>query len=228
MRRSVEAAAKPAVVAPPRAATAPPKCRKCPPESAANVPSGISRAETEIEGLDGLIRAKRSVHLPVVLTPVLPCGLVEPLRLQLASVKEQHERDMLSGRGSVELPDAIDRKWPRAAWEWPWQWVFPATRFYRVAEPPGGVRGQRRRHHLHESVLQRAVREAALSSGVPKRVSCHTKRHSLATAILEAGSDIRTIQELLGHGDVVTTMICCHVMNRGPLGVRSPADRLGL
>jgi integron integrase len=150
---------------------------------------------------------------------MLPYALRAPLAEHVERVKRQHETDLRRKLGSVELPDSLDRKYPRAAWEWGWQWVFPATKFYLDR-----ASGRYRRHHLHESVVQRAMKEAVRMAGIAKPASCHTLRHSFATHLLEAGYDIRTIQELLGQSDVSTTMIYTHVLNKGGRAVRSPLD----
>lgn len=152
---------------------------------------------------------------------VLSDAAARELPAHLAAVRAQHDADLADDAGWVELPGRLAAKYPNAGREWPWQWVFPATRHY-VERGTGQVR----RHHFHESAIQRAFRTAVLAAGIGKRATCHTLRHSFATHLLEDGYDIRTIQELLGHRDVTTTMIYTHVLNRGGRAVRSPADSL--
>jgi integron integrase len=154
---------------------------------------------------------------------MLPDTLQEALRSQIESVRRIHRRDLAAGHGEVWLPDALERKYVSAGREFAWQYVFPASRL--SVDPRSGVE---RRHHLDESAVQRAVKEAGRSEGIDKHAGCHTLRHSFATHLLENGHDIRTIQELLGHADVATTMIYTHVLQRsGGRGVRSPLDAIG-
>ena len=150
---------------------------------------------------------------------LLPAALVEPLRRQVEHVRALHEADLRDGFGRVLLPHALAEKYPHADRQLGWQYLFPSGR--RAADPRTGIV---RRHHLAESALQKAVKRAIRTAGVVKHASCHTFRHSFATHLLEAGHDIRTIQELLGHKDVRTTMIYTHILKAGPLGVRSPLD----
>ena len=150
---------------------------------------------------------------------MLPVNLVSALERHLAKVKMQHEEDLAEGFGEVYLPDALERKYRSAARSWVWQFVFPSSRI--AADPRSGVL---RRHHVDENVLQVAVKRAVGESGINKPASCHTLRHSFATHLLENGYDIRTVQELLGHKDVSTTMIYTHVLNQPGIGVRSPLD----
>jgi integron integrase len=235
----------------------------------------------ELPWLDAVVRAKRAVHLPTVLTEeevarllarldgslwlmasllygaglrqaeclmlrvkdlnfayrqilvrdgkgakdrvtVLPENLAEPLQAHLGKVRQLHNEDLEAGYGEVWLPHALARKYPRAGFQWAWQFVFPSR--HRSTDPESGVI---RRHHLFPDTLGRAVKRATQAARIVKPVSCHTLRHSFATHLLERGYDIRTVQELLGHESVETTMIYTHVMNKGARGVMSPLDRLG-
>jgi len=152
---------------------------------------------------------------------MLPQSVKPILEDHLRKVKSIHDKDLRDGWGSVEMPFALDRKFRNASRAWKWQWVFPQERRWR-----NRMTREEGRHHMDESLVQRAVKEAVIKAGLTKPASCHTFRHSFATHLLESGYDIRTVQELLGHSDVKTTMVYTHVLNRGPSGIRSPMDIL--
>ncbi len=179
---------------------------------------GLRVKDVDVEPREIRVRRGKGAKDRVTMLPNL---LQTLLSKYLDEVRKQHRRDAALGAGFVRLPGALERKYPAASREWAWQYVFPATRLHTDE-----ASGRQFRHHLHETAVQRAVKDAIRRTGIPKNASCHTFRHSFATHLLEDGYDIRTVQELLGHRDLRTTMIYTHVLNRGGLGVRSPVDLL--
>lgn len=174
--------------------------------------------DIEFERREILVRAGKGNKDRVT---VLPENLLIPLQKQIEKARQLHDKDLAEGHGDAFLPDALSRKYPQAAKAWGWQYVFPSPA--RSSDPRTGKTG---RHHIFEATIQRAVRTAAKRAGISKPVTPHVLRHSFATHLLQAGYDIRTVQELLGHKDVNTTMIYTHVLNKGGKGVRSPLDQL--
>lgn len=182
---------------------------------------GCTLRVKDIDFAQGQITVRRGKGAKDRVT-MLPASVAVVLRAHLLRVRALHTRDLAAGRGAVWMPDALARRSPAEASAFAWQWVFPARRCHLARET-----GEWRRHHVHQTAVQRAVTDAVRRSGISRRASCHTLRHSFATSLLEAGYDIRTIQELLGHSDVATTMRYTHVLQRGGLGVRSLADEGG-